>query len=287
MYGPWKPAWRPPRTSSRKVRTYVSFLGERLSAKKALERFPKLRKFLLGSKNLTQSTLEARLRKFCGKGQIPFDTILNYNIVQDATRRLRVNTVSHHVLENPDKGAPPRDFLENVRDSCLDFFGNNTNNKIQILLRCGTYRRDAKTGEMTVRRAVFNSEQHSVFPNTNLDDVYTKMAEKVVKSFVTYTRKGSGWILKSIEKLDITLSKLNPLREGSYISLPECIKTKEATINMKNLKDDECFKWAITRALNPVEVDPQRITKKLRERTSQKIKLGWYSVSYSARPNDV
>ena len=65
-------------------------------------------------------------------------------------------------------------------------------------------------------------------------------------SFVTYTKKGSGWVLKSVDKLDITLSKLNPLRGGSYVALPKCIRKKEAIINMKNFKDDECFKWAIT-----------------------------------------
>ena len=108
---PWKLAWRPPCTSSRKVRTYMSLRGERLSAKKALRRFPRLRTFLLRSRNLTQSMLEAKLGRFYKKGQIPFDTILCYNIVQDATRRLRENTVGHYVLENPDKGASPKNFL--------------------------------------------------------------------------------------------------------------------------------------------------------------------------------
>ena len=38
----------------------------------------------------------------------------------------------------------------------------------------------------------------------------------------------------------------------SYIPLPGFLAAKKAIINLKN-QDDECFKWAITRALNPVE----------------------------------
>ena len=40
---------------------------------------------------------------------------------------------------------------------------------------------------------------------------------------------------------------------------------QEAIINLKNA-DDECFKWAITRALNPVEKHSERIEIKLREK---------------------
>ena len=44
-----------------------------------------------------------------------------------------------------------------------------------------------------------------------------------------------------------------PLLGGSsYIPLFKFLAAKKAIINLKN-DDDECFKWAITRALNPVE----------------------------------
>ena len=42
-------------------------------------------------------------------------------------------------------------------------------------------------------------------------------------------------------------------------------------INMKN-DDNECFKWCITRALNPVDKNAERVTKILR---MQFTKLKW------------
>ena len=50
-----------------------------------------------------------------------------------------------------------------------------------------------------------------------------------------------------------------PLKGNSWIPLPEAISKKKAVINMKN-EDDECFKWCVTRALNPVEKNAERIT---------------------------
>ena len=67
-------------------------------------------------------------------------------------------------------------------------------------------------------------------------------------------------------KLSITKSKLNPLRGSSHIALPKWIEKKKALINIKN-QDDECFKYAVTRALNPVEEHPERVSKQLIEQT--------------------
>ena len=42
------------------------------------------------------------------------------------------------------------------------------------------------------------------------------------------------------------------------------LAAKKAIINLEN-EDDDCFKWAITLALNPVEERSERIDKILRE----------------------
>ena len=56
---------------------------------------------------------------------------------------------------------------------------------------------------------------------------------------------------------------INSTRGGSYIDSPDWIKNKKATINPINKKDNKCFQYAVTIALNHEEInkDPQRITK--------------------------
>ena len=48
-------------------------------------------------------------------------------------------------------------------------------------------------------------------------------------------------------------------------SASQFLAAKKAIINLKN-EDDERFKWVITRALNPVGKNSERIDKKLREK---------------------
>ena len=62
---------------------------------------------------------------------------------------------------------------------------------------------------------------------------------------------------------DLHTVKYVPLDGSCYIPLPMFLAAKKAIINLKN-DDDECFKWEMTRALNPVEKNSERIDKKLR-----------------------
>ena len=78
------------------------------------------------------------------------------------------------------------------------------------------------------------------------------MIETVLESLAKFQRQGSNWIFRSVLGLDLHTVKDEPLGGSSYIPLPRCLAAKKAIINLRN-EDDECFKWAITRALNPVE----------------------------------
>ena len=66
--------------------------------------------------------------------------------------------------------------------------------------------------------------------------------------------------------LDLHTVKYVPLRGSSYISRSRFLAAKKAIINLKN-EDDGRFKWAIRRALNPVEEHSERIDKILREKS--------------------
>ena len=59
------------------------------------------------------------------------------------------------------------------------------------------------------------------------------------------------------------LHKISLNRGGSYIDSPKWLKDKKATINPKNKKDDKCFQYAITTALNHQNIknNPERISK--------------------------
>ena len=78
-----------------------------------------------------------------------------------------------------------------------------------------------------------------------------------------YQKEESGWRLKRVVELEIPVVEYNPVGGSSYIPLPTKRRGKEAIINMKN-EDNECFKWSVPRALNPVDKNSERISKDLR-----------------------
>ena len=65
--------------------------------------------------------------------------------------------------------------------------------------------------------------------------------------------------------------------------LPGFLAAKKAIINLKNA-DEECFKWAITRALNPVEKNYERIDIKLREQSEF---LNWDGLKFTVNLSDI
>ena len=65
--------------------------------------------------------------------------------------------------------------------------------------------------------------------------------------------EGNVWVIKSVDKHEIDISKYKPLRGSSYLPLPEKLKTKKALINIKNENDNECFRWCHLAYLFPDE----------------------------------
>ena len=75
--------------------------------------------------------------------------------------------------------------------------------------------------------------------------------------------KGSGYIFERVDLLAYHLHKISLNRGSSYINSPEWLKNKGTTINPKNTRDNECFKYVIIAELHlqEIERDPQRISK--------------------------
>ena len=92
------------------------------------------------------------------------------------------------------------------------------------------------------------------------------MKETVWESLAKFQRRGSNRRFISVLSLDLRIVKYEPVGGSSYIPLPRFLAAKTAIINLKN-EDEECLKWAITRALNPEEKHSERIHIKLREQS--------------------
>ena len=62
--------------------------------------------------------------------------------------------------------------------------------------------------------------------------------------------KDSKFVFDYVHLLYYKYHKINLNRGGSYIDFPDWIKNKKATKNPINKKDNTCFQFAVTVALN-------------------------------------
>ena len=62
--------------------------------------------------------------------------------------------------------------------------------------------------------------------------------------------RGSEFVYDSVDVLYYNFNKVSLSRGGSYTDSPKWLKNKKAIINPQNEKDDRCFRYAVTVALN-------------------------------------
>ena len=105
---------------------------------------------------------------------------------------------------------------------------------------------------------------------------------RFINKYERRLKNGSGWTIVNLGSFLIDIYEYKPLAGSSYIkfgdikvefkgeqiTLDNELSMKKAIINIQN-NDNECFKWSVVRALNPVKKDPQRITKELRKQAEE------------------
>ena len=158
-------------------------------------------------------------------------------------------------------GLNPIQFFEIIKDDIIDFLNNHKNIKFRLVLVCILEKQEYdKNGIKNIinDKAYFNSE---TLENLRLDDpekLFETCFTSIMAKIESFTKDGSEWYVKEVEKLEIHTTEFNPTKGSSYINLPKWIKDKGAIINIKN-KDDKCFLWCILRCLYPRDRDRERI----------------------------
>ena len=192
------------------------------------------------------------------------------------TKSALKNFAKQYTIDGETFSGDPETFLSAVKPTLLQFLNEHRNIKLKLILKCIMSKTNVATGEVEYVNGHFVSKVEIILQGTNLDDLYQKMTGKMLESLAAYQMQGSNWIFDSIIALEVHTVKYEPLRGSSYIKLPDVLAKKKAIINMEN-KDDECFKWCVTRALNPVVRDGERITKILREQSE---KYDWSGIEF-------
>ena len=108
----------------------------------------------------------------------------------------------------------------------------------------------------------FNGMMTEILGVSDISDLIEHMLAYIKSQTENPKFPESGFTLDKIMHLHINFHRLVLTRGGSYIELPEWLKSQNAVINPQN-KDEECFKWDAIAALHHEEIkkDHQSISR--------------------------
>ena len=86
--------------------------------------------------------------------------------------------------------------------------------------------------------------------NDTINSLFDTLLQRFQKAIESSTDIGRGYPHESVALLCYYFQKIDIRRAKSYVKSPDWIAKKGATINPKNEKDNKCFQYSITSALN-------------------------------------
>ena len=183
------------------------------------------------------------------------------------TRQFRIEGIPHHA---------PREFMQMARRDILKLMRENRQTRVRMILNCEMTRKELFSESTQILNSYFNSETVEILEGTNESAVYDRSIQMIEERIQNFNQRGSNWRFQRVLSLDVHFTDFQPLRGSTFLTLPSKISTKKAVINMKN-NDDQCFKWSVTRALHPVDIHPERITKELKDQSER---LDWSGLKF-------
>ena len=190
------------------------------------------------------------------------------------TRQFRIEGIPRHA---------PREFMQIARRDILKLMRENRQTRVRIILNCEMTRKELFSESTQILNTFFHSETVENLEGTDESVIYDRSIQTIEKRIQNFNQRGSNWRFQRVLSLDIHFTDFQPLRGSTFLPLPRKIKTKKAVINMKN-DDDQCFKWSVVRALNPVDIHPERITNELKDQSER---LDWSGLKFPVKLNHI
>ena len=153
------------------------------------------------------------------------------------------NFAEKYVIEGKP-GILPKQFFQEKARQIKQFFRNNRNIKVKMVLVCilKHQKQEKRLTYITQDKGYFHSKTYINIKSTKEKKIIPKMFVEILEGIRNYQINGSGWYFKEVVQLEIHKVDYKPMKGSSYISLPDFIKAKRAVINIGNRRDNKCFK---------------------------------------------
>ena len=190
------------------------------------------------------------------------------------TRQFRIEGIPRHA---------PREFMQIARKDILKLMRENRQTRVRLILNCEMTRKELFSESTQILNTFFHSETVENLEGADESAVFDRSIQTIEERIQNFNQRGSNWRFERVLSLDVHFTDFQPLRGSTFLPLPSKISTKKAVINMKN-NDDQCFKWSVVRALNPVAKNSERITKELKDQSER---LVWSGLKFPVKLDQI
>ena len=226
-------------------------------------------------RNLHQVYLKSKLENELDEIKRPkFRISESASALRGFARQFRIEGIPRHA---------PREFLQKVRINVQNLMRENRQTRVRMILNCEMTRKELFSESTQILNTFFHSETVENLEGTDEREIYDGFIQTIEERIQNFNQRGSNWRFERVLSLDIHFTDFQPLRGSTFLPLPSKISTKKAVINMKN-NDDQCFKWSVTRALNPVDVHPERVSKELKDQSER---LDWSGLKFPVKLDQI
>ena len=149
---------------------------------------------------------------------------------------------------NGEREYDQRTFTQYIRPRVIRFLDEGRKPiKVKLIFTC-----KFKKGD-DINYGYFHTDVKTIMQDDDLGKIYNILIAE----------------FEQVVSFDINVDPHRPLSGSSYIKTPNELVGKHAIINVKNERDNECFKWAVTSAIFPRKKDPQRLNGEMRENSER------------------
>ena len=221
-----------------------------------------------------EENLQRKIRKIKEINRRRLKITESASALRGFARQFRIEGIPRHA---------PREFLQKVRINVQNLMRENRQARVRIILNCEMTRKELFSESTQILNTFFHSETVENLEGTDEREIYDRAVQTIEERIQNFNQRGSNWRFERVLSLDIHFTDFQPLRGSSFLQLPKKIRDKKAVINMKN-NDEQCFKWSVTRALNPVEKNSERVSKELNDQSER---LDWSGLKFPVKLGQV
>ena len=170
------------------------------------------------------------------------------------TRQFRIEGIPRHA---------PREFMQIARRDILKLMRENRQTRVRMILNCEMTRKELFSESTQILNTFFHSETVENLEGTDEREIYDGFMQTIEERIQNFNQRGSNWRFQRVLSLDVHFTDFQPLRGSTFLPLP---------------------RKSVTRALNPVEKNSERITKELKDQSER---LDWRGLKFPVKLDQI